>query len=63
MDNKGCLFCSNYDKMPSKLNLGDVFITQTAKFTRVGDGREGNIPLNYCPNCGKELKDNNGGNM
>ena len=51
-----CKYCENFELDNSKLKLGDVFITTTARYTFVGDGREYNIPLNFCPNCGRELK-------
>ena len=52
-----CQFCQNYDKNLSDMELGDVFITQSAKYTYEGDGREYSVPLNFCPMCGRELKE------
>lgn len=50
-----CKFCQNYDKSDSEMRTGDVFITQSAKYTYVGDGREYHIPLRFCPACGRAL--------
>lgn len=49
------MFCDTYNKKANELELGEIFISSTAKYTRVGDGRECVIPLYFCPNCGKEL--------
>lgn len=51
-----CKYCENFDVDGSKLKLGDIIITTTAKYTFVGDGREHYIPLNFCPNCGRVLR-------
>lgn len=50
-----CKFCQNYDKETYEMELGDVFITQSAKYTYEGDGREYSVPLNFCPACGRAL--------
>ena len=39
------------------MELGDVFITQSAKYTYEGGGREYSVPLNFCPMCGRKLKE------
>lgn len=54
-----CIYCENYKKHPSELNLGDVFIIYPAKYTKDGDGAPYSIPMNYCPACGEELNDRN----
>lgn len=51
-----CKYCKNFEVDYSKLKIDDIFITTTAKYTFVGDGKEYYIPLNFCPNCGRELK-------
>lgn len=51
-----CKYCENFEVDYSKLKIDDIFITTTAKYTFVGDGKEYYIPLNFCPNCGRELK-------
>ena len=38
------------------MQLGDVFITQPAKYTFAGDGQEYTVPLNFCPNCGRDIR-------
>lgn len=50
-----CEFCENHGKKIGQLYIHDVFITQSAKYTRMGDGQEFPIPLNFCPNCGEKL--------
>lgn len=50
-----CMYCDNHGKDRGLLELGDIFITQRAKYTSVGDGYEFDIPLNFCPNCGKDI--------
>ena len=50
-----CTYCDAYNKSSSTLELGDVFIATPAKYSTVGDGKLHSIPLNYCPNCGREL--------
>lgn len=52
-----CEYCANYKKPYKELVLGDIFICSTATYTRVGDGMPFNIPMNYCPNCGKSLSE------
>ena len=52
-----CGYCENYGKNGTEMKLGDVFIVSNAKYTFVGDGRPYSIPLNYCPNCGRELRE------
>ena len=51
-----CEYCENEDKLPSELEIDDVFIVSSAMYTRVGDGTPWIIPTNFCPNCGRELK-------
>lgn len=51
-----CKFCENFYKDYRELKLGDIFITQSAKYTQVGDGKEHNIPMNFCPHCGSNIK-------
>lgn len=50
-----CEFCENHYKKISQLFIDEVFITQPAKYTRMGDGEEFSIPLNFCPACGEKL--------
>lgn len=50
-----CKFCQTYGKSASEMALRDAFITQSAKYTYVGDGREYAVPLNFCPACGRTL--------
>lgn len=50
-----CKYCENIDKSARVLGEGDIFFTQSAKYTMVGDGQEYMIPMNYCPNCGEPI--------
>ena len=51
-----CKYCDNAYKPSKLLESGDIFITQSAKYTMYGDGQEIQIPLNYCPNCGEPIR-------
>lgn len=52
-----CGYCENYEKHISEMKLDDVFIMSNAKYTLVGDGQTYSIPLNYCSNCGRKLRE------
>ena len=49
-----CKYCDNFEK--KKLQINDAFIVSPAKYTFVGDGKEYNVPLFFCPACGRKLK-------
>lgn len=51
---KMCKYCDNFEK--KKLQINDTFIVSPAKYTFVGDGKEYNVPLFFCPACGRKLK-------
>ena len=52
-----CDFCKNYNAKPSELELGDIIIVASARYTFIGDGHEHGIPMNFCPNCGEKIKE------
>lgn len=51
-----CIYCENYNKLPSELDLGDIIIISSAKYTEVGDGTPHIVPTVYCPACGEKIK-------
>ena len=52
-----CDFCKNYNVKPYELELGDIIIVASARYTFIGDGHEHGIPMNFCPNCGEKIKE------
>lgn len=51
-----CEYCKNFSKRGSELELNDIFLVEPAKYTVVGDGALYRIPMNFCSNCGRELR-------
>lgn len=50
-----CQYCDTYAMLHPPMNLGDLFICQYAQYTYYGDGKEYDIPMRYCPACGRKL--------
>ena len=55
MNGQNCWLCKNDGKSIISLGLGEIIITESVKYTRVGDGRDHSAPLNFCPVCGRKL--------
>lgn len=50
-----CKYCKTDSEPLAKLKLGDRIFAAPAKYTFWGDGQEYNVPMRFCPACGKKL--------